>query len=225
MRIATVLQALDSDLLAKHHCFFGGGTAIALKHNEFRESIDIDFVVSDAAGYKALRNLLSGDRRMHSITRQGMEIESVTDIRMDQYGIRTMLKVLDTEIKFEIIHESRIVLDPPSDMDLICGVVTLSTLDQAATKLLANCDRWAADSVFHRDLIDLAMMELPRAQLKLSLAKAAGAYGDSVERDLAKAIDALKSRRGRLEEAMYALKIDTIPPALLWKRIRALKAK
>ncbi|MBM3349738.1 MAG: nucleotidyl transferase AbiEii/AbiGii toxin family protein, partial [Betaproteobacteria bacterium] len=30
-----------------HQCFFGGGTAITLRHGEYRESVDIDFLISD----------------------------------------------------------------------------------------------------------------------------------------------------------------------------------
>ena len=45
--VALALYALDGDLLAQHRCWFGGGTAIALRHGEFRESVDIDLMVSD----------------------------------------------------------------------------------------------------------------------------------------------------------------------------------
>jgi len=41
-----VLQALDADALASHACLFGGGTAMALRYGEYRESFDIDFLVS-----------------------------------------------------------------------------------------------------------------------------------------------------------------------------------
>ena len=56
-RIARVLAALDTDLLRRHGCLFGGGTCIALRHGEYRESVDIDFLVSDALGYRELRQL------------------------------------------------------------------------------------------------------------------------------------------------------------------------
>ncbi|MCW2313780.1 nucleotidyl transferase AbiEii/AbiGii toxin family protein [Rhodoferax antarcticus] len=46
-RIAQVLYALDAQLLRDKHCLFGGGTAIALRYGEYRESVDIDFLVSD----------------------------------------------------------------------------------------------------------------------------------------------------------------------------------
>ncbi|MGZ3426818.1 MAG: nucleotidyl transferase AbiEii/AbiGii toxin family protein, partial [Caldimonas sp.] len=40
-RIAAILQALDAELLAASHCLFGGGTAMALRYGEYRESVDI----------------------------------------------------------------------------------------------------------------------------------------------------------------------------------------
>jgi hypothetical protein len=55
--------------------------------------------------------------------------------------------------------------------------------------------------------------------------KASAAYGESVQRDLVRAISRLRDRRGRLDECMNALKIDRVPKALLWKRIRGLEPR
>lgn len=220
-RIAMILQSLNADLLEKHNCLFGGGTAIVLARDEYRESVDIDFLVSDKKGYQELRQLLIG-KGINGITRKGMPLTSIRDIRADQYGIRTMLGVNDIEIKFEIVLEGRIQLSPPLTEEKICGVSTLTSLDMAATKLLANSDRWSDDSVFSRDLIDLAMVDLSPEPLTQAKQKAADAYGESIERDLKKAILTLAQRKGRLEECMDALKIDTTPKALLWSRIRGL---
>lgn len=35
---------MDSDFLARAHCYFGDGTAITLKLGEYRESIDVAFL-------------------------------------------------------------------------------------------------------------------------------------------------------------------------------------
>lgn len=59
-RIAQILSVLDGPLLKKNSCLFGGGTAIALRYGEYRESVDIDFLVSDVAHYRNLRQLLTG---------------------------------------------------------------------------------------------------------------------------------------------------------------------
>lgn len=224
VRIATILQALNADLLSQHSCLFGGGTAIVLSHGEYRESIDIDFLVSDRSGYQALRHLLTG-KGINAITRPGMELISIGHIRADQYGIRTMLRVVDSEIKFEIVLEGRIPLEMPESRNRLCGVATLTTLDMASSKLLANSDRGTDDSVFSRDLIDLAMLDMPRSFLALAIEKSATAYGESIERDLAKSVQSLSVRKGRLEECMNALKMEGVPKALLWSLVRDLKPK
>ncbi len=224
IRIAAILEALDAELLASHGCYFGGGTAIALSHHEYRESVDIDFLVSDRIGYQAIRHLMTGSHGIRAVVRPGMGLALAREVRADQYGIRTMLRVGKAEIKFEIVLEGRFELEAPSAKDRICGVTTLTSLDMAVSKLLANSDRWVDDSVFSRDLIDLAMLEMPRSLLDRAIEKAGAAYGESIERDLARAIQRLGERAGRLDECMEALKINEVPKALLWKRIRRLKS-
>ncbi len=86
----------------------------------------------------------------------------------------------------------------------------------------ANSDRWGDDSVFTRDLIDLAMMKPPLQPLRQAVAKAEQAYGASVLRDLGKAIDAVQARRGWLAQCLQALAVS-LPEALLWQRIKALR--
>jgi Nucleotidyl transferase AbiEii toxin, Type IV TA system len=225
--VAGVLQALDGRLLHAHQCLFGGGTALALRYGEYRESVDIDFLVSHREGYRALRQLLSGPIGIAAICRGGIDpaplFTQTREVRADQYGIRTMLRVADVEIKFEIVLEARITLDAPGDDELLCGVATLTPLDAAASKLLANSDRWRDDAVLCRDLIDLAMMAPPQALLHQAIAKAEGAYGASIEADLRGAIQALRERPHRLDHYMQAMRMTTVPKALLWKRIKALE--
>lgn len=149
-RISTVLYALDGCLLLENNCLFGGGTAIALRHGEYRESVDIDFLVSDVGNYRNLRQLLTGANGIAAIVR--------------------------------------------SD-----------------------------DGVFGRDVIDLAMMAAPIALLRLAVAKAEGAYGSAILRDLQKALQRFQDRQGWLERCMQAMSMN-LPKALVWKRLRALCA-
>ena len=222
-RIAQVLQALDGPLLQANHCFFGGGTAIALAHGEYRESVDIDFLVSDLACYRTLRQLLTTAQGIAAIVRDGAEpLQQSREVRADQYGIRTTVQVADQPIKLEIVLEARIALALPGPRDAVCGIATLTPLDLAASKLLANSDRWADDGVFSRDLIDLAMMKPSFLLLQQAVAKAEQAYGKSVLQDLAKALHRLKTRDGWLERCMQAMAIHT-PRALLWQRLKALE--
>ncbi len=222
VRIAAILQAIDPQALANKGCLFGGGTAIALAHGEYRESIDIDFLISDLNGYRDLRQSLTQSRGLTAITRQGSTIQLARELRMDQYGIRTMIVMDGTQIKFEIGFEARIDLELPKANDRICGIASLTRLDMATTKLLANADRFADDAVFSRDLIDLAMIDAPNKTFAQAIAKAREAYGDSIEQCLTKAIARLRERPGRLEACMTALKINRIPKALLLKRIKRL---
>jgi len=221
-RIARVLCALDGSLLRDHHCLFAGGTAIALRYGEYRESVDIDFLVSEIVHYRTLRQLLRSPGGMTHLIRSGSEpwIRH-GEIRADQYGIRTELIVDDQPIKFDIVLEGRMRLEAPGAKDDLCGIAALTPLDMATSKLLANSDRWADDGVFSRDVIDLAMMEPSLALLRGAVAKAEGAYGQTTLRDLEKAVRRLQERQGWLERCMEVMAME-MPKALLWSKLRAL---
>ncbi|PKW26224.1 nucleotidyltransferase AbiEii toxin of type IV toxin-antitoxin system [Phycicoccus duodecadis] len=220
-RVAEVLSMLDAPLLAEHNCWFGGGTAIVLANGEFRESVDIDFLVSDQQSYRQLRQIVR-DHGLEALATRQLELGRTPVV--DGYGIRTSVLVAGIAIKFEIIHEGRIDLDPPSLGDEICGLRVLTRTDQVATKLLANDDRWADTSTFCRDLIDLAMMKPDTVALKAGARKAVDAYGKTVGESLNKAVTYLQDRPQRLDEYIRALKID-VPRAAVWQSIRDLSAR
>lgn len=220
--VALVLQSLDPQALSQRHCYFGGGTAMALRYGEYRESVDIVFMVSDLAGYRDLRQLLGNAPGLQPIMRGGLQLELARAVRADQYGIRAQVRAGTSTIKFEIVFEARIDLAAPGDEDRICGIRSLTPIDLAAEKLLANADRWPDDSVYSRDLIDLAMMQGDRPLLEASCVKAEAAYGDSIRSSLARSVDALQSRPGRLEECMRALGIGPVTKAQLWQAIRGM---
>lgn len=222
-RIAHVLGVLDGSLLRANKCLFGGGTAIALRYGEYRESVDIDFLVSDVASYRNLRQLLTGVSGIAALVREGAEpLTQTREMRADQYGIRTMLRVVDQPIKFEMVLEGRIELAAPGAGDEVCSIATLTPLDMATSKLLANSDRWGDDGVFNRDIIDLAMMNPSLALLKLAVAKAETAYGQAIRQDLDKALQRLQTRHGWLERCMEAMAMN-LPKALVWQKLRALR--
>ena len=221
-RIATVLGSLNGALLKEHGCLFGGGTAIALRFGEYRESVDIDFLLSDVTRYRSLRQLLTGPSGINSILLPGQPpLVQLRDIRADQYGIRTMILVDGQPIKFEIVLEGRIELAAPTAKDVVCGIHTLTLLDMAAGKLLANSDRWADDGVFSRDVIDLAMMQPGLPLLRRAISKTEAAYGLAICDDLEKAIHQIRQRRGWLERCMLVMAIAH-PKALVWQRLRNL---
>lgn len=222
-RISEVLQRLDSQILKDHSCYFGGGTAIALMNGEYRESVDIDFLVSDLSGYRALRSLLTGPEGIAAITKSGRELVLAREIRTDQYGIRAMLRVGDVNIKFEIISEGRIEFDTPKNNDWVGDIVTLSRVDLVASKLLANADRWNDDVVFNRDVIDLAMMKVNKNEFHQAIKKAKKAYGESVVDSLDKAINRLFTKEDFLNRCILAMKIS-VPKAVLWQNLERLRA-
>lgn len=219
-RIARLLTGLNAELLVRQRCLFGGGTAIALSRGEYRESVDVDFICSSVDGYRELRSLV------HSSGIAGLLTQSfklAREPRIDQYGIRVAFEVDGVAIKFEIVFEGRIVLDPPSADERICGVWTLAAADRVATKLMANADRWADDAVMSRDLIDLAMLADASACLSLAgVAKAEHAYGAAIRDCFAKAQAHLLERPGRLRKCMDGLGMS-LPEAGLRGRIGKLR--
>lgn len=220
VRIAAVLDALDADLLAASRCYFGGGTAIALRYGEFRESVDIDFLVSSRSGYSRLRQLVRQPTGFNALTRR--PVTTLRPVVADRYGIRTLLDADGEPIKFEIVLEGRIDLETPTQRDTIGGVPTLTPLDMAVSKLLANSDRWADRTAFSRDVIDLAMMQMDPALLRQAVAKAESAYGPAILGDLNKAIDSLRDNPHRLDDCMRELRMSGTPKAVLWDRIKRL---
>ena len=168
---------------------------MALRYGEYRESVDIDFLVSDVAGYRKLRQLMTGPLGIAAVIREGTALTQTRETRADQYGVRTAVEPDGgVGIKFEIVLEARIALSAPGPEDVICGVATLTPTDMATSKLLANSDRWMDDSVFSRDLIDLAMMEPSPALMRQARARAKEAYGESIDTDLARAAKRLFER-------------------------------
>ena len=219
-KIAAVLASLDAEFLRSHQCYFGGGTAIALRFGEFRESVDLDFLVSDMQAYRSLRSQVREIGPAVLFTNPGAVCWS--DVRADQYGIRTQVGSVTPDIKFEIVLEGRIELEIPTIANQVLGVSTLTRVDLAAEKLLANSDHWADSAVHRRDLIDLAMLQLTGSEFLVARNKAEAAYGPAVNDDLLKAIAYVESVHGELQRCSRAMKIDS-PLAKLWHCIRQLK--
>lgn len=217
-RIAKVLESLDADLLKRHNCLFAGGTAIALRYGEYRESVDIDFLVSDLSSYRYLRNLVreQGLQALMKSTAAG-QLQTL-DIRSDQYGIRTKVFVEGKPIKFQMVLEGRIGLAKPGKKDSILGVATLTKLDMATSKLLANSDRGLDMGMHCRDVIDLAMLNLSKPEFAEATTKAEVAYGEAILKDLAKVMGMLGEANGLLERCVKAMDVS-VPRALLWQNI------
>ena len=153
--------------------------------------------------YRNLRQLLTGADSVAAIVREGADpLTHAREVRADLYGLRTMLRVADQIVKFEVVLEGRIEFLDPGANDAVCGVPTLTPLDMATRQLLANSDRWGDDGVFSRDIIDLAMMNPSLVLLRQAVAKAETAYGQAIRQDVEKALQRLQTRHGWLERCM-----------------------
>lgn len=187
-RIARLLCGMNAVFLKESNCCFAGGTCISMRLREFRESVDVDFLCSSRAGYRAVRSTVTSDS-LGSLFSTPPRL--LRDVRADRYGVRTVVDVDGTPVKFEVVLEGRIEIDCEQIPEL--PVPVLDRRDLYAEKLLANCDRRADRGVFGRDIIDLMMMcaawgPIPDA----ALAKASSAYGVAPLVDLRRAAQALR---------------------------------
>lgn len=217
-RIAALLECLDANLLLQHRCLFGGGTAIALSHGEYRESVDIDFICSSVEGYRGLRERVDV-RNLDWLFRE--PVTQYREPRIDQYGIRFAAGVDAVPVKIEITFEGRINLDDPIPEDRIGSIWTMGLTDLTATKLMANADRYADDAMASRDLIDLAMLCHGGEVDAAGVAKARRAYGRSIDDAFNRAKAMLLEREGRMALCMKRMKM-TLAQAELRERIAQL---
>lgn len=217
--IARLLAALDGDFLLRCRCYFGGGTRLALLLGEYRESRDIDFLVSSREGFREIRatiDILSlgsvarrplAQIRGAATTARPAEPALAREVRADRDGIRTVLALGEGRIKFEIVLEAR--LDLAGTMDPELGVPVLSLEHAVAEKLLANADRGLDRATLARDLIDLAFLAeaVDRNILAAGAALACEAYGDAVPRSLGQSLDAFQEDRSWAKRCAESLGI------------------
>jgi len=155
-RIARVLASMNPEFLLRNEAFFGGGTAIALLLDEYRISVDIDFMVASKAGYKALRESVF-DHGLKEFFVDGLVPDQIRELRADSDGVRTAFVIDGLNIKFEVVRESRIALTGAiADF----AVPSLSRVSLFAEKLLANADRGNAADSQKKDILDLLTMQM-----------------------------------------------------------------
>lgn len=210
-RIAQLLRAMDAELLAQAKCYFGGGTAIVLQLDEYRESVDVDFLCSDKDGYRFLRNAIQPPT-LGALLRT--PVKHLRDVRTQRDKISTFLEIDGLPIRVEFVLEARI--DIAGALDPALAVPLLSRDDLYAEKLLANTDRGLDRSQMSRDLVDLAMMIRTWGPIPASaVEKAAGAYGRAVYDAFDRALELLRNDRYR-NEALKAMTMDPeLGPALI----------
>lgn len=195
---------MRADFLRQTGCCFAGGTCLAMQLGEYRESVDMDFLCASVPGYRAIRSTVT-DRSLGDLFDAAPRL--LRDVRADRYGIRTLLAVDETPIRFEIVLEGRIALACERVEGL--PVPVLDRVGLFAEKLLANCDRQADRGTFARDIIDLLTMrahwgEIPAAAMDAAQA----AYGPAVQTDFERAARTLHDDGKFLGRCFEALAVS-----------------
>lgn len=213
-----MLAGMNAPFLRDAKCYFGGGTAIALQLDEYRESVDMDFLCADQEGYRKLRKSIF-DNGLADIFPAGIAI--LREVRADRDGIRAILAADGIPIKFEIVREARIELDGTDAPPI--PVPCLTKNDLFAEKLLANADRFMDRSAMSRDIIDLLVMEERWGSIpQEAWEKASAAYGDSVQHAFLKARELLADNPAYLAECLAKMGIEDTVGISLQKAIGVL---
>ncbi|TIX02434.1 MAG: nucleotidyl transferase AbiEii/AbiGii toxin family protein [Mesorhizobium sp.] len=201
--IAEALGLMDHRFLTANQCWFGGGTAIVMKFGEYRRSLDVDFLCADADGYRELRTC-AAERGVKAFFPD--PVEAVRDFQIDQYGLRTIVRLKGQSIRFEIIREGRIKLQGHYEHDL--NVSTLIPADMFAEKLLANADRCQDRATAYRDAIDLGMLIGAYGEIPIeALGKAQIAYGTDIRHKVAWVVNKLQDKE-ELRNSADVLQMD-----------------
>ena len=149
--IKSALSNFNSQYLRDNRILFGGGTRIALEIDEFRKSIDIDFVCPDKASYRAVRTQVNTGSLGQLVD---APFSYPREIRADRDAVRSLIKIDDTVIKLEFISFDDYSLH--AEPGLKWGVPVLDRDSCFITKLLANADRYGVEP--RKDIVDLIMM-------------------------------------------------------------------
>lgn len=187
--IESALNNFNADFFCKHNILFGGGTRIALELDEFRTSIDIDFLCPNKESYRAVRGEVTNVSLGQLVLQQ---FEYPREITFSRDAVRTFILVDGSRIKLEFVCFDNYDLNSVFD-----GQFPVPYIDREScfyTKLLANVDRCLAPP--YKDIFDILAMcdnwgDIP----DIAFEKAEAHYSIAVKRDLIKSIDDVLSRR------------------------------
>lgn len=187
-RVFLALQSFNAEFLKENRIYFGGGTRLCLELDEYRESVDIDFLCPNRKAYIAVRETVSSDSLGQLVNR---DFNYLREIRADRYGVRTLIEMTDTPIKLEFVSCDEYRLDADDSIEL--PVPSLSRISCFVTKLLANSDRLKMPPF--KDAFDLAAMRLAWGEIpEAAWAEAKRLYGSLPERDWKRAQEDMKKR-------------------------------
>lgn len=201
--IYSCLKNFNSNFLKSNHILFGGGTRISLEIDEYRESIDIDFLCQNKKSYRAVReqttNISLGD-----LVKKDFDYKS--DIKFDRDAVRTFISVNNTTIKLEFVCFDNYQLTASDNIELF-PVPFIDHISCFYTKLLANADR-AGVKPF-KDIFDLLTMcwkwnGIPQKSFELAREH----YSFDVDKKLKFAIKHLFTNQAIYEEHALAMNIS-----------------
>lgn len=203
-QIIKVLNAMKPDLLEAMGCYLGGGTAVALRTEEYRISAGIDFLCASPSGYAEFRDLIFDGGLDTLFGEEGPPI--TREITSDPNTIRTAIGVDNTLIKFKTVLENRFKLDYERT-SLPVPTLTLESL--FTEKLLANDDRGWEHSIYCKDMLDLIMLQHYYGKIPdKALALARQAHGKSVEANFAKVFRKLAEDEAYLNACFEKLEVS-----------------
>ncbi|MFA2885436.1 nucleotidyl transferase AbiEii/AbiGii toxin family protein [Acinetobacter pittii] len=149
--IYSALDNFNSDYLTEHQILFGGGTRIALELNEYRKSIDIDFLCPNKDSYRAVRTTASNNSLGNLVKK---DFEYPREIRLDRDSTRCFILIDGVTIKLEFVSFADYSLNQDKNNNF-----HVPAIDHDAcylTKLLANADRYNDEP--YKDIFDLLAM-------------------------------------------------------------------
>lgn len=149
--IRTALENFNYYFFRENRIIFGGGTRIALELNEYRESIDIDFLCPDKLSFRAVR-LETTEKSLGNLVKE--DFYYPREIRADRDAVRCFIEIENTPIKLEFVSfaDYNLQIDPTNPFK----VPALSRSSCYLTKLLANADRYANSP--YKDIFDILAM-------------------------------------------------------------------
>lgn len=186
--IESALKNFNADFFCENNIFFGGGTRIALELNEFRTSVDIDFLCPNKESYKAVRSEVTNVSLGRLVLQQ---FEYPREISFSRDAVRTFILVDECRVKLEFVCFDNYKLTAVFDDQF--PVPYIDRVSCFYTKLLANADRCL--SYPYKDIFDiLAMCDKWGGVPAVAFEMAEEHYGAAVKRNLISSLDDILSK-------------------------------
>lgn len=184
--IESALSNFNADFFLANNIYFGGGTRIALEIDEYRKSIDVDFLCPDRASYRAVREEVNSASLGNLVK---SEFKYLREIAFNRDGVRTFISLGGVGIKLEIVSFDNYELE--ADKRPLFPVPCIDRESCFYTKLLANTDRCLHQQC--KDILDLlAMYDAWNGLPEKALFKAKKHYGSSVVKSLKISLNDIK---------------------------------